>query len=87
MQRTPEPELMDDEAQALAYAQGDFEEPHSRVVALLRERLADLPAGGAALDLGCGPADISLRFARAFPGWTVDGVDGRVDEWLREASR
>jgi len=76
MQRTPEPELMDDEAQALAYARADFEEPHSRVIALLRERLPDLPAAGAALDLGCGPADISIRFARAFPGWSVDGVDG-----------
>lgn len=76
MQRVPEPELMDDEAQALAYAHADFEEPHSRVLALLRERLADLPARGAALDLGCGPADIAIRFARAYPAWIVDGLDG-----------
>lgn len=76
MQRTPEPELMDDEAQALAYARADFEAPHSRVLTLLRERLPGLAARGAALDLGCGPADISLRFARAFPGWSVDGLDG-----------
>ena len=76
MERIPEPELMNGEAQALAYARADFDEPHRRVIALLHERLADLPAGGAALDLGCGPADISVRFARAYPGWTVDGLDG-----------
>jgi ubiquinone/menaquinone biosynthesis C-methylase UbiE len=76
MQRTPEPDLMDDAAQALAYAQADFEAPHSRLIAMLRERFPELPERGAALDLGCGPADISLRFARAFPGWSVDGLDG-----------
>jgi SAM-dependent methyltransferase len=76
MERIPEPELMSDEAQARAYAEADFAEPHSRFVALLRERLAGLPPSGEALDLGCGPADVTLRFARAFPGWTVDGLDG-----------
>jgi SAM-dependent methyltransferase len=76
MQRTPEPDLMDDAAQALAYAQAGFEAPHSRLLVLLRQRRPGLAAHGAALDLGCGPADISLRFARAFPGWTVDGLDG-----------
>jgi SAM-dependent methyltransferase len=67
---------MDDEAQALAYARADFAEPHARVIALLRERLPDLAAAGAALELGCGPADIAIRFARACPGWTIDGLDG-----------
>lgn len=76
MQRTPEPELMDDAAQALAYARADFAAPHSRLIELLRERFPALSERGAALDLGCGPADISLRFARAFPGWSVDGLDG-----------
>lgn len=76
MERTPEPELMTEEAQAHAYAEADFEEPHSRCIALLQECLPDLPPRGAALDLGCGPADISRRFARAFPSWTVDGLDG-----------
>jgi SAM-dependent methyltransferase len=76
MERIPEPELMDDEAQARAYAEADFEEPHSRFVAQLRERLPGLPAAGTALDLGCGPADVTLRVARAFPGWSIDGLDG-----------
>jgi SAM-dependent methyltransferase len=75
MERIPEPELMDGEAQARAYAEADFEEPHSRFIALLRASFPDLPVTGAALDLGCGPADITLRVARAYPRWTVDGVD------------
>lgn len=75
VQRIPEPELMDDDAQARAYAEADFAEPHDRFVALLGDRFPDLPARGVALDLGCGPADVTLRFARAFPGWTIDGLD------------
>jgi ubiquinone/menaquinone biosynthesis C-methylase UbiE len=65
-----------DPAQAEAYARADFAEPHERFAALLRERLADLPETGAALDLGCGPGDPTLRLARALPGWTFEGVDG-----------
>ena len=76
MRRVPEPELMDDPAQARAYAAADFAEPHARFVALLRERLRELPERGSALDLGCGPGDPTLRLARALPGWRLDGVDG-----------
>ena len=32
--------------------------------------------GGTAVDLGCGAADIAVRFARAHPGVGVHGVDG-----------
>jgi SAM-dependent methyltransferase len=75
VQRIPEPELMDDEAQALAYASADFAEAHDRFVALFRETF---PAWrtGCVLDLGCGPADVTLRFARAYARCTVHGVDG-----------
>ena len=75
MERVSEPEVMDDEAQARAYAEADFAEPHDRFVALLHARLPDLPAVGVALDLGCGPADVTLRVARALPGWQIDGLD------------
>jgi ubiquinone/menaquinone biosynthesis C-methylase UbiE len=75
VERIPEPELMGDEAQARAYAEADFEEPHGRFIAHLRESFPDLASEGTALDLGCGPGDIALRFARAFPRWSVDGVD------------
>lgn len=59
-----------------AYAAADFAEPHQRFIELLQVRLAPLPERGVALDLGCGPGDISFRFLRAFPAWHVDAVDG-----------
>ncbi|MGA7802643.1 MAG: class I SAM-dependent methyltransferase [Gammaproteobacteria bacterium] len=76
MERVPEPELMNDPAQALAYARADFEEPHARFVALYREHFADQPADGWVLDLGCGPADITRRFALAYPRCRLHGLDG-----------
>jgi SAM-dependent methyltransferase len=76
MKRVPEPELMTDPAQAQAYAEADFEAPHTQLMAELAERLPGLPQEGRALDLGCGPADIAIRFARANAGWLVDGLDG-----------
>jgi trans-aconitate methyltransferase len=76
MKRTPEPELMTDAEQVAAYAEADFEVPHSRYVELLRERLPHLPPVGTALDIGCGPGDITCRLGRAFPRWRVLGLDG-----------
>ncbi len=74
--------------QARAYAEADFEAPHGRFIELLRERHPGLRERGRALDLGCGPADITLRFLRAFPGWSADAVDGSpaMLEWARRAS-
>jgi SAM-dependent methyltransferase len=76
MRRITEPELMDDEAQALAYAEADFEEPNSRFVEMFSQRVGSLPEGSAVLDLGCGPGDITLRIARAHSGLHVHGLDG-----------
>ncbi len=76
MQRQLEPELMSDADQARAYAEADFEAPHSRLVDLFRERFPDAPPEARVLDLGCGPGDVALRFAAAFPDWQIDGVDG-----------
>jgi trans-aconitate methyltransferase len=75
MERVPEPELMLDDAQARAYAGADFDAPHSMCVEQLQRRCA-LPSHGRALDLGCGPGDITLRLARALPAWEVDALDG-----------
>ena len=77
MQRVPEPELMSDEDQAMAYANADFEEPHNHFISLLKDSVANvLPESGIAMDLGCGAADISIRFAKAFQSYQVDGLDG-----------
>jgi SAM-dependent methyltransferase len=76
MERIPEPDLMNDGSQALAYAEADFAEPHNYCIELLRNSLPNLPDQGLALDLGCGPGDITTRFATAFSGWKADGIDG-----------
>ena len=76
LERTPEPELMDEAEQAAAYAGADFEASHGAIVDALVARLPDFPATGHVLDIGCGPGDISIRVARRFPGVRVDGIDG-----------
>jgi len=76
MDRIPEPELMDDPAQALAYARADFEQPHSQFIEQFRRCFPDWPGTGHVLDLGCGPGDICRRFAQAYPQTRVHGVDG-----------
>ena len=76
MRRVAEPEeLMDDAAQALAYASADFADANQRFVALL-EAAAGGPLRGRLLDLGCGPADIPLLLAQRHPGLHLDAVDG-----------
>ncbi|MBS4096455.1 MAG: class I SAM-dependent methyltransferase [Sulfuricella sp.] len=75
LSRTPEPDLMDDAAQAQAYADADFSAPHDAFVGHFR-RLFPAFATGRVLDLGCGPADITLRFARALPQASFVGIDG-----------
>jgi ubiquinone/menaquinone biosynthesis C-methylase UbiE len=76
MKRILEPELMEDDEQARAYAESDFEEPHGNFIKLFKEIFAGREIGGHVLDVGCGPADITIRFAKAYPGCIVHGVDG-----------
>jgi len=76
VQRIPEPELMEDAVQAVAYARADFAAPHDAFVAQLCARTIGAALRGTALDLGCGPGDITLRVARALPQLAIDGVDG-----------
>ena len=82
MQRTPEPELMEDLAQVQAYAAADFSAGDGAVV----ERLAalasasgadlDTSPGALVVDLGCGPGNISLRLLERFRSARVVGIDG-----------
>lgn len=76
--RIPEPELMDTAEQAAAYADADFAQPHDALVAMFRERFPGL-VSGRLLDLGCGPADVTVRLAQVLPGVQVDGVDGAAE--------
>jgi len=76
MKRVTEPELMDDPSQAVAYASADFAEAHSRIVNTFAEYFLEQDLRGHILDLGCGPGDISFRFASCYPECSVVGVDG-----------
>jgi ubiquinone/menaquinone biosynthesis C-methylase UbiE len=75
MQRVVEPELMDEDSQAAAYSAADFAAPHERFVDLF---VASYPGSitGPVLDLGCGPADVTVRVAKRCPHATMHGVDG-----------
>lgn len=75
MERVPEAEIMDEPEQVRAYATANFEQENQAFVDRFLEYAPDLPDGHI-LDLGCGPADIPIRLARALPGCRITGVDG-----------
>jgi len=75
MKRIPEPDLMDDAEQARAYAAADFSAPHDAFVKLFAARFPDF-SGHEIIDLGCGTADVIIRFAKAFPSIKIFGIDG-----------
>jgi 2-polyprenyl-3-methyl-5-hydroxy-6-metoxy-1,4-benzoquinol methylase len=77
MKRTFEPELMDDPQQALAYAQADFEQENQGFVDRFRECFPEFTEGHI-IDMGCGPGDIPVRFARALPLCRITGIDASV---------
>ena len=74
MDRVLEPELMDDPMQAEAYARADFVEENQGFVDRFKEYFPEF-SQGKVLDLGCGPADIPIRFAKLYPACQVIGID------------
>lgn len=74
MERVLEPELMDDPAQAQAYAAADFSAENQGFVERFREYFPDFSQGHL-FDLGCGPGDIPLRLAGLYPHVVITGVD------------
>jgi trans-aconitate methyltransferase len=75
MKRVREEELMDVPLHAHAYANADFSEPNTKFVAHFSDKF---PAfnGLQIIDLGCGPADITLKLAIRYPQARVVGMDG-----------
>src|ERR1700720_1963620 len=75
VKRAAEEELMDLPLHAQAYANADFSQPNSKFVTLFSEKF---PAfnGQHIIDLGCGPADITIRRAGQYPQARVVGLDG-----------
>jgi len=76
MERIPEPELMQNKEQGLAYARADFSGPNRQFLQLFAEKHPGFSGSGRVLDLGCGPADILISFARKYPECTCVGIDG-----------
>ena len=78
MDRITEPELMDDEEQVKAYAFAHFSEPHDLFVKTFQEKFPEITSSfnEVVLDLGCGPCDVTRRFAKAYKDASFHGVDG-----------
>ena len=67
---------MEEPAQALAYSEADFAASHQQVVAMLLERCPSADADlHRVVDLGCGPADVTVRLAEALPHAILVGLD------------
>ena len=74
MPRQPEPEVMDLPEEAAAYAHADFAAVNQAFVDRLVELAGDLDRPRC-LELGVGPADITVRLLAARPAWHVTAVD------------
>ena len=77
---------MNGEDQAKAYAFADFTEPHNLFIETFLEKFSDIHPSfnDGVLDLGCGPCDITRRFAAAYPDAGFHTVDGAF-EMLKHA--
>jgi len=84
MERIPEPELMNDPEQVLAYSSADFESAHQSVIDNFAVIFPNDPPIQNILDLGCGSGDVTVRFAHRFPDCHIDAVDG-AEEMLKQA--
>jgi len=77
IERILEQELMDNRKQAIAYAKADFSDSNRLYVDNL---IADYPEYlNNVIDLGCGPADIPIRLAKANPDIRIIAVDGSAE--------
>ncbi len=71
LERTLEPEVMDQQAEAQAYAEMDHTQPNLAFV----ERLVELKAQGKMLDLGTGPGDIPILLASRIDQCHIHATD------------
>lgn len=78
--RVPEPEVMDDASEVEAYSSAAAEAYLNEIDDTFVEhalRLID-SASGCAIDIGCGPGQIVMKFAARLPQWRFIGVDRSV---------
>ena len=85
MERLAEPELMDAPEQVEAYVQADFSLAHNQLIDAF---VAKFPSyrPEQILDLGCGAADVTLRFARLFAQADLLGLDAGKNMLLQAKS-
>jgi ubiquinone/menaquinone biosynthesis C-methylase UbiE len=87
LQRTPEPEVMDDAAEVEAYSSAAAQSYLNRLDDALVARALRLLNGrerGRALDIGTGPGQIVIKLARRLTRWKFAGVD-RSSHMIAEA--
>lgn len=89
MKRIPEPDLMNDPEHVVTYAGNHLDMAYQMLIWSLTKLFPEVPAGGAILDLGCGPAALPLRLASTYPHCEIHGIDGaqKMLDLGREAVR
>jgi len=80
LERIPEPEVMDEREQVEAYSSAAAQAYLEKIDRSFVKRVARLfPARreprGIALDVGCGPGQITIMMARRWPGLRITGID------------
>ncbi|MCX7885765.1 MAG: class I SAM-dependent methyltransferase [Verrucomicrobiae bacterium] len=78
MRRICESELMLEPKQAKAYAQANFDSAHALYPKLFARLFPRRKRNAVVLDLGCGPCDVTRRFAEANPRCRFHAVDGSI---------
>lgn len=77
MNREPEPEFMDIDEEAQAYAEADFREVNTAFVERLLEVVGPIRRPKV-LDLGTGPGVIPIQVHHSRPDWQISAVDASV---------
>src|SRR4029077_646330 len=75
--RIPEPEVMDDSNEVQAYSSAAADAYLSAIDDSFVEHALRLigPGPGCALDIGCGPGQISMKLSIRLSGWKLIGLD------------
>jgi len=90
MERTIEPELMENKEQVISYARADFSEGENSLINQISNYLLEnniyLSDKDLIVDLGCGPGNISERLSKKWPKAQVVGIDGSKQMILKANS-
>lgn len=76
LKRRPEPELMMDEEQIKAYGNANFGISTPLFIDLFDKLISNNEMNLNILDIGCGPAEISIKLAKKYPNMLVHAIDG-----------